>query len=56
MNNFSFQINKTLESNHLQSLKSICDLPVREVSILATANVETSANISIENTILPKPV
>jgi transcriptional regulator with PAS, ATPase and Fis domain len=51
MNDFSFQINKTLESNHLQSLKSICDLLVREVSILATANVETSANIHIENTI-----
>ncbi len=51
MNDFSFQINKTLESNHLQSLKSICDLLVREVSILTTSTVENSTNISNENTI-----
>jgi transcriptional regulator with GAF, ATPase, and Fis domain len=51
MNDFSFQINKELETNHLQSLKSICDLLVREVSILATAIVEDSADVNMKNTI-----
>jgi transcriptional regulator with GAF, ATPase, and Fis domain len=52
MNDFSFQTNKiteTLESNHLQSLKSICDLLAREVNILSGLTVKNLSTISTGN-------
>lgn len=52
MNDFSFQTNKiteTLEGNHLQSLKSICDLLIREVNILSGLTVKNLSAGSFDN-------